>query len=619
VNGVIVRILLGFCFLFLLWSDASAKRIAFLMGVDTYTYLNPLKKAVGDVRAMKTLLQSQSDVVIGGYLENATREEFWKAWDRFLAQIQENDEVFVHISSHGLEIDGVNYLLPKDAPSPERGQRMIQQEGIRFSDLESDLSNKNPRLTVFVLDACRDNPYRAKGVRGVGGDKGLAQISPPEGFFVLYSAGANQTALDRLNDNDPVETSVYMRNLLPLLSTPGLTILDVAVQVRTAVYELAATVPHKQSPTYYDNLIGRGKYCFAGCEATKAASAQELPPVTKPAVDTSNAVLAPPPRPTNQQYLDRAQRLLRLFSGHSGAVSAVAFSRDGKLAASGSRDRTVKIWEIATGRELTSFAGHSGAILSLQFSPDDKRLLSGSEDRSVRLWDLESGRELLTLSGHGNYVNSVTFSPDGTVAASGGDDNTVKVWSLSDGRLLQTLTGHTNSVVSVAIASDGKSVFSGSWDNTIRMWNIEAGKETQVIKSNGKPFFAVALSNDQQVAITASRGIPFKVWDTAQKREVRTLPGHINSVTSLALTPDKRFLVSAGCASTSNGICAKGSLKLINVAGANLVAEPVGATGDILAIAFSPDGQTVLSGSADKNVRVWDFSEWTRSQETRSR
>ena len=291
-------------------TDAFANRVAFVMGVDQYDHLEPLKKAVGDARAVKAMLEARGDTMIVAYLENPTRNEFWKAWDAFLARVREGDEAFVHISSHGIEIDGINYLLPRDAPDPERGQRIIQQEAIRFGELLANVSGKGPRISLFVLDACRNNPYHARGLRDIGGERGLARVDPPEGAFVLYSAGINQTALDRLSESDPVATSVYMRTLLPLLTTPGLKIQDVATQVRGEVYDLAAKVPHKQSPTYYDNIIGRTAYCFAGCDSDgqKVAANVEPKTISQPgpqiqALQSPTIYLSDATKPALQQFL----------------------------------------------------------------------------------------------------------------------------------------------------------------------------------------------------------------------------------------------------------------------------------------------------------------------------
>ncbi|ADP70506.1 peptidase C14 caspase catalytic subunit p20 [Rhodomicrobium vannielii ATCC 17100] len=277
----------------------AEKRVALLVGVDAYDNLEPLKKAVGDARAIRDLLTEQGDVEIAAFLTNPSRNEFWNAWQGFLTRLREGDEAIVAISSHGIEIEGNNYLLARDAPPSGAGQRVIQQNAIRFGDLMEDLAAKNPRVALVILDACRDNPYRARGERSLGGERGLGRIDPPRGTFVLYSAGASETALDRLAETDPEPTSVYIRNLLPLLKTQGSKIQDVAVAVRGKVSDLAyRQMRHQQNPAYYDNLKGSAPYCFAGCAAP--AKPQAAAPVPLPAPQASLAPEEPSERGTER-------------------------------------------------------------------------------------------------------------------------------------------------------------------------------------------------------------------------------------------------------------------------------------------------------------------------------
>jgi uncharacterized caspase-like protein len=248
--------------LFILCGHAwAAKRVALVIGVNAYENLPVLQKAVGDARAISATFEAAGYQV--SRLEDPTRETFWDAWLAFLARIGEGDEVALFYSGHGLEIEGANYLLMRNAPKAQLGERIIRQDAIKFLDLLLEMQARRPRVSLVVLDACRNNPYAASGVKSIGGSKGLGAVVPPEGAFVMYSAGANEEALDRLTDSDQEPVSVYMRNLLPLLKTPGLKIQDVAQFVRDQVREITQKVPHRQNPAYYDDL--RGKFCFAGC------------------------------------------------------------------------------------------------------------------------------------------------------------------------------------------------------------------------------------------------------------------------------------------------------------------------------------------------------------------
>jgi WD40 repeat protein len=126
------------------------------------------------------------------------------------------------------------------------------------------------------------------------------------------------------------------------------------------------------------------------------------------------------------------------------------------LAASGSWDKTIRLWDAATGAALQTLEGHSNEVTSVAFSPVGKVIVSGSHDNTVRLWDAATGAALQTLEGHSTQVTSVAFSPDGKVVVSGSEDHAVRLWHAATGATLQTLEGHSSWVKSVAFSQDGK-------------------------------------------------------------------------------------------------------------------------------------------------------------------
>jgi caspase domain-containing protein len=273
---------------------SAAKRVALVVGIDQYDNLpaeQQLKKAANDANALGDTLKGLGYQVI--VANNADRRGFNESWQKFLSLVEPGDEAAFFFAGHGIEIAGQNYLLPRDVPKPESGEAsLVKNESLSVTQLLADLQDESPRVSLVILDACRDNPFAASGTRSVGGTRGLARVEAPEGTFVMYSAGAGQAALDRLSDNDKDPNSVFTRSLVPLIKTKGLGMQEVALKVREQVVSLANGAGHKQTPAYYDQVIGR--FCVAGCEPDgEAAKPAAVPPPALPAVSTLPPIAKP--------------------------------------------------------------------------------------------------------------------------------------------------------------------------------------------------------------------------------------------------------------------------------------------------------------------------------------
>jgi hypothetical protein len=234
-------------------SPVQAARLALVIGINHYDLVPPLQKAIGDATAMSSKLNELGFAVTT--VIDPDRRQFNQAIETFRESLHAGDVAFVHFSGHGIEVDGRNLLLPRDIPLPISGdESYLATEAIDLSSLMDRIAESGAAVRIFVIDACRTNPFAQSDIRGLEGPGGLGPAAPSRGSFVLYSAGTSQVALDRLGPDDQNPTSVYTRVLLDKLDLKGASISEVARDVRTEVAALASTIGYDQSPAYYDGL-----------------------------------------------------------------------------------------------------------------------------------------------------------------------------------------------------------------------------------------------------------------------------------------------------------------------------------------------------------------------------
>jgi WD40 repeat protein/tetratricopeptide (TPR) repeat protein len=291
---------------------------------------------------------------------------------------------------------------------------------------------------------------------------------------------------------------------------------------------------------------------------------------------------------------------LHTLKGHTMGVTSLCFSPDGKRIASGSDDKTVKVWDAASGQDLFPFKGHADRVGSVCFSPDGKRIASGGgqEDSTVKVWDAATGRELLTLKGHTGAVTSVSFSPDGTRIASGGErDQTVMVWDAVTGQDLLTLKGHTSIVSGVSFSQDGKRIASGSDDKTVKVWDAASGQDLLTLKEHASSVRCVNFSPDGKLIASGSEDQTVKLRDSAMCHDLLTLKGHTSSVSGVSFSPDGKRIASGSHDKT---------VKVWDAATGQNLRTLKGHRFGVTSLCFSPDGKRIASGSSDWTVKVWD-------------
>jgi len=276
--------------------------------------------------------------------------------------------------------------------------------------------------------------------------------------------------------------------------------------------------------------------------------------------------------------LDKLYPELRL-TGHTGAVWCVCVSVDGKRVLTSGADKTLRLWDGHTGKQLRVFEGHTDQIYGAALSPDGKRVLSVSVDKTVRLWDATTGKELQKMTGHAREVYSiavatkskalfagydrqmylwdldtgvwvlfghtatgycVAYSDQAKLAATGAHDPwRIRLLDLEAGNEVRKLTGHTQGIRSVCFSPDGKRLLSASYDCTLRIWDVESGKELKQIQAH-KPLYSAAFSPDGKRIVSGGDDEAVRLWDAESGKELRKYPGHGTQVTSVAFFPDGR-------------------------------------------------------------------------------
>ena len=337
------------------------------------------------------------------------------------------------------------------------------------------------------------------------------------------------------------------------------------------------------------------------------------------------------------------------FRGHLAGVGGVSVSPDGQRAASGSLDRTVRVWDLRTGRELLTLKGHTDATFSVAFSPDGQRIVTGSFDKTAMVWDAATGRKLLTLIGHTDNVEAVAFSADGQQILTGSPDKTVRLWDANTGRErvqvpghlaalspdgrkiastggfvmvggslhdsdaanivtvwdvagrqeLVRLKGHSDVILSVDFSPDGQRILTGSRDTTAKVWDAVSGTNLLTLRGHGLQIDPSKFSHDGKRIVTGSEDHTAKIWDAATGTNLLTLKGHSSAIVSVAFSPDDRLVVTSSLDGTAKVWNAEETGEAIVLDGHNP---------RLCGVAFYPDGKRIVTGAYHGEAKVWDLT-----------
>ncbi len=327
-----------------------------------------------------------------------------------------------------------------------------------------------------------------------------------------------------------------------------------------------------------------------------------------------------------KKQVDGCYISIKTLNGHLDSVLSVAVSPNGNTIASGSRDRTIKLWNLTTGELLTTLTGHSSPVLSVDFSPDGQTLASASnmefQDGTIKLWDVSTGKLRQTLGSSlvSLRTSCVAFSPDGQTLATGHSDAAIRLWHHSSGKKLHILRGHGWDVNSVTFSRNGRFLVSGGLDGAIMIWNWRNGERIRTLNRPSDFFgslvswFDSSVGSIRSVAVSpdgktigsggsnvGDKGVfnsPIKLWNTNYSYEMRIFTGHTDSVNVIAFSPTAKIIASGGEDNT---------IRIWNYQTGELI-QTLEPQSLVNSLAFSPHAKILVSGTDDSKIRIWGVS-----------
>src|SRR6266581_2980073 len=293
-------------------------------------------------------------------------------------------------------------------------------------------------------------------------------------------------------------------------------------------------------------------------------------------------------------------RCVLTIKGHTDRVLGLAFAPDGSTLASGSWDRTVKLWEVASGRLLQTLSGHRDKVHCVAWSPDGRTVASGSVDKTIWLYDVVQGHSQVALRGHSAAVYSLAFTSDSASLLSGGEDGTLRVWDVASRQCVRVMQGYAIGIYEIDWSPDGMRLVSGGTDTLVTIWDVTTGAASKVLRGHNWIVYGVAWSPDGRFVASCELHTLIRLWDATSGTCVQTLQDLAASPLDVAWSPDGQLLAWG---TDQHGI------QVWDMTKQDLLWDKRPFSTIIHYVAWSPDGTRVVGGGDDGSLYLWGIAD----------
>ncbi|MBX7220183.1 MAG: WD40 repeat domain-containing protein [Blastocatellia bacterium] len=303
------------------------------------------------------------------------------------------------------------------------------------------------------------------------------------------------------------------------------------------------------------------------------------------------------------------KEVLRL-EAHNDHVRSVAISPDSTLVATGGEDSLVKLWDLASGKQIRTFSGHSNWVSSLLFVPQTKLLISGSYDRTIRIWELETGKEVACLEGTPSLITSLALDGTGNTLAVGSHNGMISLWNIPKAKLVSRFQAQAETVASLTFTSNGQFLVFGGGEQTdfdVKVWNLEQNALVQRLVGHSDIVTSVGYSPHSNTVVTSSLDGSLRTWDFRTGKPVGQVSFEGWEVVSGQLQQDGKTLLASCRPASGSQSCIQ---LLVDLKTGKPTCRMSGGESDFgFATSGTPNGKYVVSGDSNSySLHVWKLN-----------